>query len=94
MIITSTLARTQLRNQEKRAGRRLPLGLRRRSLRGPERAPAHLGQQVLELLPGEREQEGADDSLQLALRHRQAPASVQQLEGFPQLILSVVDFLK
>lgn len=54
----------------------------------------YLGQHVLELLPRERQQEGADDPPQLALGHCHAAAGIEQLEGFYQLVSFVGNFLK
>lgn len=70
-----------------------PRPLSQRGYAGSSRG-LYLGQHEAELLPGERQQEGADDPPQRALGHGPAVTGVQQLKGFPQLISLLGDFFK
>ena len=58
-----------------------------------ERHSYYLGQQVLELIFGERNEESRDDSLQISLRHRLVVVPVEYLEDFLYVIPSAGNLL-
>lgn len=59
-----------------------------------ERSSSYLGQQVLELIFGEWNEESRDGSLQIPLRHHLAVVPVEYLEDFFNFIPSTGNLLR